>query len=48
MLLKKGVNTATTDEDRRTALHRASQYGYSEIAKMLFEKGVNAAAVNQH
>jgi ankyrin repeat protein len=39
MLIKAGVNVNVVNRDGRTALYVASNWGYSEIVKMLEEAG---------
>ncbi len=47
-LIKEGADVNVVDKYGKTALHKASYWGYSKIVKMLIEKGADVNMVDEY
>jgi ankyrin repeat protein len=45
--LDKGAEPGPKDETGQTPLHRAAEYGYEAVAKLLLEKGLELGLENK-
>ena len=48
LLLKKGANIITVDNNRWTLLYLTLNKGYIKVVKLLLKKGANIIAVNNN
>ena len=48
LLINRGANVSTRDNELKTPLHYASMYGHTAVAQLLIEKGADVLAETKY